>query len=335
MRVVMAPGSFPPHLTAPEAARELTAGWLSVRPRDVVVPRPLPDGGEGTPAAVAAAAPDARVRRVPGCTGPDHRTAVGAYLAFPDGTVLIELGRLGAAAGQLHGAALTATSRGAGELLAHALDHGARRLMLAPGERAALDGGAGLLSALGMRLLDTAGCVLPDGGGALARVARIDRSRLLPPPDGGVVVLLDTDRPLLGPAGAAAFDAPRQGGGPAEAADLDRGLARLAALLGGDAERPGAGAAGGAAHALASAWGAVSVRAARGLCELLGLGKELAAADLVLTGSGQEDPEAGYGPLTAEVARLAVTAGTAVTALPGAARQLRRIASGLAARPLP
>src|SRR5918994_1923729 len=75
---------------------------------------------------------------------------------------------------------LAATTYGTGQLLAAALDHGAREIVLGIGGSATTDGGAGMAAALGARLLDQAGAGPPPGGAALLRLARVDVSDLDP-----------------------------------------------------------------------------------------------------------------------------------------------------------
>src|SRR5262249_21145013 len=154
-------------------------------------------GGEGTLDAVAAAVPAATVHRLPAVTGPDGRPVPARWLELPG---LLELpGRR--ALGELAEASrlplmaapdpLGAHTRGLGEVLAAALDAGARSVSIAVGGSASTDGGCGALSALGAEFLDAAGAVLPSGGAALRRLARVRLDRLRPAPPGGVEVLAD------------------------------------------------------------------------------------------------------------------------------------------------
>ncbi|MEU6879075.1 glycerate kinase [Streptomyces sp. NPDC046712] len=293
MKVVFAPDSFKGTVTAADAARALADGWHSIRPDDHLTIRPMADGGEGTLAAVAAAHPVTSLLRVGGCTGPDGRTVDGEYALLPDGTAVVELAT--ASGLPLMGprlAPLTATTRGTGEIIAAALDHGATRLLLGLGGSASTDGGTGLLHVLGLRLFDVAGAPLPDGGGALARAHRIECGGLRPAPPGGVQLLTDVTNPLLGPDGAAAVYGPQKGAGPEETARLEAGLTRLSELLGGAPERAGAGAAGGTAYGLAATWGAAITPGAAAVADLLRLDEAIASADLVVTGEGRFVPPA-------------------------------------------
>ncbi|MFJ9456440.1 glycerate kinase [Kitasatospora sp. NPDC101447] len=317
MRVVLAPDSFKGTATAAEAAAALREGWLSVRPRDELLTRAMADGGEGTTAAVLAATPRAVVRRVPGCTGPDGRPVTGSYALLPDGTALVELAVTSGLPLMAAPAPLTATTRGTGQVIAAALAAGARRLTVALGGSASTDGGAGLLGALGLRLLDADGNRLPDGGHALTAAVRADRSGLLPPPPDGVRLLTDVTDPLLGPDGAAAVYGPQKGAGPQDVRALEAGLRQLAALLGGDPAAPGAGAAGGTAYGLAAAWGAVTTPGAAAVADLLHLDEALADADLVITGEGRFDATSLRGKAAGEVLYRARRAGTPAAVVAG------------------
>ena len=112
-------------------------------------------------------------------------------------------------------APLTASSRGTGEVIAAALDAGCRQIVLGIGGSASTDGGAGLVSALGGRLLDADGGEIADGGAALEHIARLDLSGLHPRlAEAEIVVACDVDNPLTGPHGAAAVYGAQKGASP-------------------------------------------------------------------------------------------------------------------------
>lgn len=293
MKVVLAPDACKGTATATEVAAALAAGWRRIRDDDEVVAVPLADGGEGTAEVLAAAHPGARwmPREV---TGPDGRRHEAAWLLLPDGTAVIEL----AAASGLplldHLDPLGAHTAGVGELTADALDHGVRRVTIALGGSASIDGGTGALAALGARFLDADGHELPRGGGALRDLASIDTSALRRPPPGGVTCLVDVTAPLLGPLGAAAAFGPQKGATHAQVATLETGLATLATVAahGGASvpfALPGAGAAGGTGFGFAALWGAALVPGAAAVADAVGLAGHLADADLVVTGEGRFD----------------------------------------------
>ena len=140
-------------------------------------------------------------------------------------------------------------------MIGAALDAGCRQIVLGVGGSASTDGGAGMLQALGARLLDGPARRSPGGGGALARPARSTSPACTPPSGGAEFVLAsDVDNPLLGPQGAAAVYGPQKGASPDDVAALDEGLRRWAAVVTAAAGRepggrPGAGAAGGVGFA--------------------------------------------------------------------------------------
>lgn len=310
LRVVIAPDSFKGTLDAAGAARALARGWRRERPQDHVHEVPQADGGEGSAAVIAAAVPGARWHAVGDVTGPDGAPVPGRWLELPDGTAVVELAEVAGLTLMGHPDARGATTFGLGQVLRAAVEAGAQRVVVAVGGSATTDGGAGALSALGLRILDGDGAPVPRGGGALARAARLDAADLLPPPPGGVEVLTDVTAPLTGPRGAAATFGPQKGADPDDVVALDAALARWAALLGGDSAAPGAGAAGGTAYGLATAFGARLVPGARRIAEVTHLAALLPDADVVLTGEGRFDETSLTGKVVGEV--LAAAAGAVV-----------------------
>ncbi len=319
MRIVVAPDSFKGSIGAAAAAAALAAGWSDERPGDEVACLPLADGGEGTLEVLAAAAAAHRWHRAR-VTGPAGAAVTSGWLELADPTGdaasgpagCIELAR---ASGLPLMAALDplgAQTTGTGELIGSALDAGVRRMVIALGGSASTDGGTGALAALGARFLDASGRELPAGGGALGGLAAADLTGLRPPPPGGVICLTDVRAPLLGPRGAAAVFGPQKGADAAQVTALEAGLTRLARALGGDPQAPGAGAAGGTGYGFAAAWGAAIVPGAAELCRTVGLDRELARADLVITGEGGYDATSGDGKVTGTV--LAAAARAAVPA---------------------
>ena len=304
MRVIAAPDAFKGSISAAAAAAALAAGWHDVRPGDEVLELPLADGGEGTLAVLAAARAGSRWHEAL-VSGPGTAKVQASWLELPGHVGVIELA---AAAGLTQLATLepmTAHSYGVGQLIAGALEAGAREIVIGLGGSACTDGGTGALAALGGRFLDARGGELPLGGGALRELAAVDLTGLTPPPAGGCRCLTDVRSPLLGPAGAAAVFGPQKGADPRQVAALDSGLAALAGLLGGHPDEPGAGAAGGCGYGFSAAWGARLVPGAAELAVLAGLPAALAGADLVITGEGQYDATSEQGKVVGAVRALA------------------------------
>lgn len=310
--LVVAPDSFKGTATAAEVAEAIADGWRTVRPDDIVRLLPMADGGEGTLDAFAAAVPGARRHPVT-VTGPVGDPVEAEWLELPDGTAVVELA-------QTSGLTLVdplqpfaAHTVGFGEAIAAALDHGVHRLLLAIGGSSSTDGGAGLLTALGLRLTDADGGPSTTGNAGLATLDRIDASGLRALPPGGAAILSDVTNALLGDRGAAAVFGPQKGAAAADVATLDANLARLVAraaeAFGSEraeqaAGAPGAGAAGGAGFGLLL-WGATATSGATGVADAIALPEAAAAASVVITGEGRFDDQTADGKVASHVAELA------------------------------
>ena len=324
MKIVIAPDSFKESLSAAGVASALARGLRQALPQAELVECPLGDGGEGTlDAVLAATGGEVRQAQVTGPLGEsvkarwgwlaEQRTAF-VEMASASGLELVPKARR---------EVLAATSRGTGELLRAALDEGAERLVLAIGGSATNDGGAGLLQALGVRLLDEHEKALAPGGAALAKLARIELTDLYPRlADVEVVIAADVDNPLCGPQGASHIFGPQKGASPAQVRQLDEALAHFAAItaatLGRDVkDQPGAGAAGGVGFAALAFLQATFRPGIEVVAELVGLEAALQGADLALTGEGRLDGQTLRGKTPAGVLRLARRHGVPVVAVAG------------------
>jgi glycerate 2-kinase len=321
VRVVVAPDKFKGSLTAAQVAARVAAGLARAAPGVDVAQVPVADGGDGT----LEAALSAGYRRVPvRAEGPTGEPVDTAY-AERDGVAVVELADI-SGLGRLPGgrpAPLTASSYGTGQVLRAALDAGCRRIVLGIGGSASTDGGAGIVQALGGRLLDRRGAEVGRGGAALAAVRSLDLAGLHPAlPETEVVVASDVDNPLLGPRGAAAVYGPQKGASPADVAALDAALARWAEAVhratGVEAAAtPGAGAAGGVGFAALAVLGATLRPGIDLVLELVGFTAALAGARLVITGEGSLDAQTLHGKAPAGVAAAARSAGIPVVAVAG------------------
>jgi glycerate 2-kinase len=305
LRVVVCPDSFKGGPSSRDVASAIRDGWQLQRPDDVVDVCPLADGGEGTLDVLAASLEATQLVDVPGCTGPDGGLVDGRYLRTPDGTAVVELANVSGLPLMARLAPVTATTRGLGEVLAHAVEHGASKIVVALGGSASTDGGWGALRALGLRGFGTSGAVVADGAAGLLEIQAVDESRLVPPPRGGVELLVDVTAPLLGPHGAAVTFGPQKGAGPEDVMVLERALRRWSHVLGGDPAALGSGAAGGTAYGLATVWGARILSGAGRVADLVALDSRLSAADLVVTGEGCFDATSLTGKVVGEVLRRA------------------------------
>jgi glycerate kinase len=303
-------------------AAHVAAGLERACPGLRCVRVPVADGGDGTVDAAQAAG----YRRVElGVRGPVGQPTTAAF-AVREGTAIIESAQASGLSRLPGGvlAPLTASSRGVGELISAAVSMGAKRIVLGLGGVACTDGGAGLMTALGARLLDESGAELPPGGAALARLHRIDLSRLRDLSGTEVIAATDVDNPLLGERGAAAVYGPQKGASAQDVTLLEDGLSRWADV----AERtlgrrvrdePGAGAAGGLGFAALAFLGATTRPGIELLLDLLSFASHLRGARLVITGEGALDRQTLHGKAPAGVARATAAAapGVPVVAVAG------------------
>ena len=230
MKIVLAPDKFKGSLPAAQVAAAIAAGLRAELPAAELVTIPVADGGDGTVDAAVAAGFDRVPVTVDGPTGEPVR----ASYARRGEVAVIELADACGLA-RLPGGRrepLAASSFGAGQALAAALEAGARRIIFGVGGSASTDGGAGLLQALGARVLDTRGEPLARGGAALRDVAELDLAGLHPALRPGTVILAtDVANPLTGPDGAAEVYGPQKGATPAQVSELASGLRRWAAVV--------------------------------------------------------------------------------------------------------
>ena len=324
MKIVIAPDSYKESLTALEVATEIEAGFREVFPEAQYLKVPMADGGEGTVAAMVAATGG---RLVPlRVTGPLGEPVQAFYGLTGDGaTAIVEMAAASGLAlvpAMLRNPLIT-TSFGTGELLAAALDAGARHLIIGIGGSATNDGVAGMLQALGVKLQGRGGEEIGFGGGCLASLERIDACGLDPRLKGcRIEAACDVDNPLTGPKGASAVFGPQKGATPEMVAQLDENLARYAGIISRDlgvkVDRvPGAGAAGGMGAALLAFLGASLRPGIEIVIEAVGLEGSIREADLVLTGEGRIDSQTVHGKTPIGVARVAKRHGKPVIGIAG------------------
>lgn len=309
MKIVIAPDSFKGSLTARQAADAIERGVRRATPDVDIISIPMADGGEGTVRALVDATGG---RLIPvRVTGPLGEPVAATYGILGDGTTaVIEMAE--AAGLHLVGAMpdpLHATTRGVGELILDALDHGAERIIVGLGGSATNDGGAGMAQALGIRLLDADGRDLPVGGAALADLDRIDCTGLDPRVTRTPIILAsDVTNPLAGPDGASAVFGPQKGATPAMVEQLDQALSHYAAVIHRDTSRsvgiiPGSGAAGGLGAGFLAFTDATMRSGVDLVTETVGLKEWAVGADYCFTGEGRIDGQTQYGKTPMGVAR--------------------------------
>lgn len=341
-RVLLAIDSFKGSVSSAQAEAAVAEGVRRVWPDAQVSALPLADGGEGTLDAVATCGGEVVACEVAGPLG--DRVAARMLVDGERESAVIEMAK---AAGIGYSpctepAALAATTYGVGELMLRAVRARARTLYIGLGGSATNDGGAGMLQALGARLVDDRGCDIAPGLAGLEHVASIDLAPALRALNGArIVVLSDVENPLVGRRGALAVFG-GQKGLPTGDAEVLRGYdswmvgygrlldtaiaeARAQGLLrvpegvrtfGSVLGVPGAGAAGGLGAALL-ALGAELRSGVETVLDLIGFDERVRDADLVITGEGNMDEQSAAGKAPVGVARRAKRYGKPVVAVVG------------------
>jgi glycerate kinase len=356
MRIIVAPDKFKGVLDARSAAQAIAEGVLRARPHAEVPVVPMADGGEGTLGALLTALTgNRRIVRATGPLGDPVEATIG--LINQATTAVIELA-------SISGYTLVPPDRrdplqtstyGLGEVIRTVIECGIEEIIIALGGSATVDGGIGMMQALGMTFLDRAGRLMPggqegagtsqDGSVASLRGHRLGASPLLPrglaggdlldvsriswdhPPENiehvQFTVACDVLNPACGPNGAAAVFGPQKGADPEGVQLLERGLSHWVDLLEGAGGRvirnePGTGAAGGVALPLLALTHAAVIPGVDLVSESYGLTDLIAGADLVITGEGRLDRQSMMGKVVGAVARMSRAAGVRCVALVGA-----------------
>ena len=341
-RVLLAIDSFKGSVSSAQAESAVAEGVRRVWPDAEVGTLPLADGGEGTLDAVAACGGEIVACEVAAPLG--DRVSARMLLDGGRASAVIEMAE---AAGIgyspcTESAALTASTYGVGELMLRAVRARAKTLYIGLGGSATNDGGAGMLQALGARVVDDQGCDIAPGLAGLERAADVDLVPALRALDGvRIVVLSDVENPLVGRRGALAVFGGQKGLPTGDAEALHRydswmvgygrlldaaiaearaqGLLRVsegARTFGSVLGVPGAGAAGGLGAALL-ALGAELRSGVETVLDLVGFDERVRDVDLVITGEGNMDEQSAAGKAPVGVARRAKRYGKPVAAVVG------------------
>lgn len=338
-KIILAFDSFKGSLSSEQAARRAEAAVGRIFPACEVVRTVVADGGEGTTEAILhARGGTSHTVRV---HDPLMRPIEARYGTIDQGrTAVLEMA---AAAGlTLLGTAernpLQTTTYGVGEMIADALQHGCRKVLIGIGGSATNDAGCGMLRALGFRLLDRNGHELDGTGASLEQLAGInDRQALTALRDTEFIVACDVDNPLYGPQGAAHVFAPQKGADPQTVERLDAGLRNFASVVerftgSAFARTPGAGAAGGLGGALLSLLHARLRPGIEMLLDAVEFDRLIDGADLILTGEGRIDRQTLHGKVPCGILAAARKRGVPVIALGGSVENPRELAeNGFAA----
>jgi glycerate 2-kinase len=335
VRILIAPDKFKGSLNASEVAENIAIGVRDVLPEASIQTLPIADGGEGTVIAIHEAAGGEWIN----CASHDAlgRPLEARYSWLADSrTAVMEMSeaaglwRIGLEARDL----LRADTYGVGEMIGHAVERGAREIVIGLGGSATNDGGIGMARALGFRFFASERELeITSELAELTRVVRPDR--VFPT----ITAAVDVRNPLLGPRGATRTFGPQKGGTPEQLELLEQSLLRLADTVARDLgsdwrDAPGAGAAGGLGFGLMSFCGAQIKSGFDVVSGFTKLPEAIRDSDVVITGEGRLDEQTLEGKAPAGVARLAREAGKRVFAIAGSVNEapaLRALFDGVIA----
>ena len=312
MKVIITPDSFKGSLTAIEVAEAIEEGVKSVFHDAETIKIPLADGGEGTVQCLVNATAGKilqqevinplgkKINASYGILG-DQKTAV-IEMAEASGITLISPEERNP---------LITTTYGPGQLIKAALDQGCRKMIIGIGGSATNDAGAGMVQALGVRLLDKQAKEIGFGGAELLNIHHIDIVQMDSRIDKlEILVASDVKNSLCGPTGATRIYGPQKGATEKMMVILEKALAHFAELINETLHKdvkdiPGAGAAGGLGAGLIAFLGARLKPGIEVIIEAVKLEELVKNADLVITGEGKIDYQTIYGKVPVGVAKVA------------------------------
>lgn len=314
MKIIIAPDSYKGCLRSIEVCQYLSDGIKQVCPDAEIVKLPMADGGEGSVEAIVLST-DGEFHRMKVC-GPLGEQLEALYgVAGNSNTAVMEM----ASASGIELVAreklnpLKTTTYGTGQVLKQIIENGARDVIIGIGGSATVDGGVGMLQALGYKFLDKDANELkiPLNGGSLKQIVSIDVSGALPElKDCCIRIGSDVTNPLLGETGAAKVFGPQKGATDEMVIELEENLAHFADIVisagfVNDCKEVGDGAAGGLGFGLRALCGAESVSGAELIIEITSLKEKLINADILITGEGCTDFQTAHGKLCSVIAKAA------------------------------
>ncbi|HOP11206.1 MAG TPA: glycerate kinase [Oscillospiraceae bacterium] len=321
MKFVVAIDSFKSTMTSKTACETAASGIKTIFPDSKVVMVPAADGGEGTVRAFFAVLGGEIVKKA--VTGPEFQPVEAEYVILPNGTAVVEM----AAASGLPLVTVKnpekTTTYGTGELIADAIRHGCKNIILGLGGSATNDGAVGALSALGVRFLKSDGNPIDPTGGGLAELVEIDASTInTTAKNCRFTIACDVENTLCGPEGASAVYGPQKGATPEMVRRLDGNLKKFADIIREKNEKDiltlkGGGAAGGFAAGFSAFFDAELKSGIKLLLETVHFDEIIKDADYIFTGEGRVDSQSAYGKVISGIGAYAQKAGVPVIAVAG------------------
>lgn len=324
MKFLLAPDSFKESLSAKDVADSMEKGFRKVFPNAEFIKIPMADGGEGTTESlVDATEGDMYYPEVLDPLGKKVKAKLGILgngdiavieMASASGLELIE---------KKDRNPLITTTYGTGELIKAALDKNINTIIIGIGGSSTNDGGAGMIQALGGKLLDKNGEQIGFGGGALKDLVKIDLSELDPRlKNTKIEVACDVNNPLTGKLGASHIFGPQKGATEEVVLELDKYLGHYAEIIKKDLNKdieyvPGAGAAGGLGAGLMAFLDGKLSPGIDIVIKYTNIENQMDGIDFVVTGEGSIDSQTRFGKTPYGVAKVAKKFDIPVIAIAG------------------
>jgi len=322
-KCVIIPDSFKGSMDSIEICSLAKEKVLEFFPACEVITLPVADGGEGTVECFLQAM-EGGERITASVSGPYREPVESFYGRFGDMAVV----EMAAAAGlpmveDRKNPAVT-TTYGVGELIAHALANGAKRIVLGMGGSCTNDGGCGCAAALGVKFTDAQGNEFVPVGETLGRIAGIDLSAAQQKLRGvEIVAMCDVENPMHGETGAAYIFGPQKGADEAMVKELDNQLKALDQIIQSSLGIPsvapmqGAGAAGALGAGVVAFLGAELKSGIETVLDVIGFENRIEGADAVFTGEGKIDSQSLKGKVVIGVSKRTMRKGIPLFAIVG------------------
>lgn len=328
IRILVAPSSFKESMTAKTATEIIAREIKKLLPKAIIWEVPLADGGAGMVATLLEAIGGKNFSCL--VSDPLGRKISANYGIFADETtVAVEMASSTGLAilAENERNPMLASSYGFGELINQAIENKKiKKIILGIGDTATVDGGIGMLQALGVRIWDNQGKEIGQGGQFLSQIAGLDanlaKEKLT---NIEICIASDVKNPLLSEMGAAKVFGPQKGATKEMILELEEGLENWVEVLSkatvldknSISEIPGSGAGGGVAVGLISLFGAKIVSGSQLVIDAHKLNEKISQADLIFTGEGAIDSQTLQGKMPARLAKMAKKSGVPLIAFTG------------------
>ena len=324
MKIIIASDSFKGCMTSQEACTHIQNGIKKANPQHEVVCFPMADGGEGTAQVLSnyAKAMPVHVQTID-----LYRNPIDAIYGWNEAERLAIIDVASCIGLNLYPKEkrnpMVATSQGVGIVIQDAIQRRCKKIIIGLGGSGTNDGGMGILKAFGAIFYDRNRQELTDFPYSLEKIAYIDKRNVYIPKDIEWIVACDVKNHLYGSEGATYTFGKQKGLYPSQMKELDEAMhhynRKIEQTFHADMNRfPGSGAAGGIGAVLLGVFKAKMVPGIQLVMQYSGLEKEIATADLVITGEGQTDRQTLYGKVPFGIATMAQKQNVPVICLSGA-----------------